>query len=78
MLSGCATAPSSRIDPRSYQLGIIAGFAEVVHLGVKTLALSERLDAEVHDFGEASDDAELVRAGIDSTRGGCGATRQHD
>lgn len=29
------------IDQRSYNLGIMGGFAEVVRLGVKTLALSE-------------------------------------
>jgi hypothetical protein len=29
------------IDPRSYKLGIMGGFAEVVKLGVKKLALSE-------------------------------------
>ena len=41
ILPGCATPRADHIDQRSYQLGIIAGFAEVVHLGVKTLALSE-------------------------------------
>ena len=32
---------SPTIDPRSYNLGIMGGFAEVVRLGVKKLALSE-------------------------------------
>lgn len=31
----------SGIDQRSYNLGILGGFSEVVHLGVKELALSE-------------------------------------
>ena len=31
------------VDARSYNLGIIGGFAEVVRMGVKTLALSEVL-----------------------------------
>ena len=40
-MSGTALAHESGIDDRSYQLGIIGGFSEVVRLGVKTLALSE-------------------------------------
>jgi hypothetical protein len=34
---------SQKIDDRSYQLGILGGFSEVVRLGVKKLALSEVL-----------------------------------
>ncbi|MDH4107113.1 MAG: hypothetical protein OEW35_02245 [Gammaproteobacteria bacterium] len=37
------------VDARSYNLGIIGGFAEVVRLGVKTLALSEVLAPEEMD-----------------------------
>jgi hypothetical protein len=37
------TAWSQEIDDRSYQLGILGGFSEVVRLGVKKLALSEVL-----------------------------------
>jgi hypothetical protein len=36
-----ANAQESDIDERSYNLGILGGFSEVVRLGVKTLALSE-------------------------------------
>ena len=58
--SSCATAGSAPIEPRSFQLGIIAGFAEVVHLGVKTLALSEPMEPDVMDalLGEAERIAE--------------------
>ena len=48
-LSGTALAHESGIDDRSYQLGIIGGFAEVVRLGVKTLALSEVMSPEEMD-----------------------------
>ena len=37
----CATAIAQDIDQRSYNLGILGGFSEVVRLGVKKLALSE-------------------------------------
>lgn len=40
-MSGTAIAHESGIDDRSYQLGIIGAFSEVIRLGVKTLALSE-------------------------------------
>jgi hypothetical protein len=36
-----ATAIAQDIDQRSYNLGILGGFSEVVKLGVKKLALSE-------------------------------------
>ena len=39
------------VDPRSYNLGIMGGFAEVVRLGVKRLALSEVMTpAEMDDI----------------------------
>ena len=41
LMSGTATAHESGIDERSYNLGILGGFSEVVRLGVKKLALSE-------------------------------------
>ena len=41
LLSGVGTAHESGIDERSYNLGILGGFSEVVRLGVKRLALSE-------------------------------------
>ncbi len=37
----CASFAQDNIDRRSYNLGIIGGFSEVVRLGVKKLALSE-------------------------------------
>lgn len=42
-----ATKP--KIDQRSYQLGVMGGFAEVVKLGVKQLALSEVMTPEEMD-----------------------------
>lgn len=55
-LLGCPTAqapapgPSEdqepTIDERSYQLGVIGAFAEVVGLGVKRLALSSPMSPE--------------------------------
>lgn len=42
---------SQPVDPRSYNLGIMGGFAEVVRLGVKQLALSEVMSpAEMDDI----------------------------
>jgi len=38
-----------KIDQRSYQLGVMGGFAEVVKLGVKQLALSEVMTPEEMD-----------------------------
>ena len=46
------------IDQRSYNLGIMGGFAEVVRLGVKKLALSEVMDPEVMDG--LMEDAEII------------------
>jgi hypothetical protein len=48
-MSGTVLAHESGIDDRSYQLGIIGGFSEVVRLGVKTLALSEVMSPEEMD-----------------------------
>ncbi len=51
-----ATMP--KIDQRSYQLGIMGGFAEVVKLGVKQLALSEVMTPE--DMDGVMDDAMVI------------------
>ncbi len=47
-----------KIDQRSYNLGIMGGFAEVVKLGVKQLALSEVMSPEEMD--DIMDDALVV------------------
>jgi hypothetical protein len=56
------------IDHRSYQLGIMGGFAEVVKLGVKRLALSEVMSPEEMD--DIMDDALVVakRNGVEMWR----------
>lgn len=46
------------VDQRSYNLGIMGGFAEVVRLGVKTLALSEVMLPE--DMDDILPDARVV------------------
>ena len=46
------------VDPRSYNLGIMGGFAEVVRLGVKTLALSEVMTPDEMD--DILPDAKIV------------------
>jgi len=51
-----ATMP--KIDQRSYQLGVMGGFAEVVKLGVKQLALSEVMTPE--DMDGVMDDAMVI------------------
>lgn len=60
-LVGCTTAQAPAPDPeqpreqaptideRSYQLGVIGGFAEVVGVGVKRLALSSPMPPDVMD-----------------------------
>jgi len=48
------------VDRYSYNLGILGGFAEVVKLGVKTLALSEVMTAEEMD--RMMHDAQVVAA----------------
>ncbi len=47
-----------KIDQRSYQLGVMGGFAEVVKLGVKQLALSEVMTPEEMDG--VMDDAMVI------------------
>jgi len=49
---------SPEIDQRSYNLGIMGGFAEVVRLGVKKLALSEVMTPEEMDG--VMDDAMII------------------
>ena len=58
ILSGTAMAHESGIDDRSYQLGIMGGFSEVVRLGVKKLALSEVMSPEEMD--KVMDDAAVI------------------
>lgn len=54
-----ATAQYSQpVDSRSYNLGILGGFSEVVRLGVKQLALSEVMSPEEMD--DILPDAEVV------------------
>ena len=61
LLTSSAYAQYSQpVDARSYNLGIIGGFAEVVRLGVKTLALSEVMTPEAMD--DILSDAEVVAA----------------
>ena len=49
---------SQTVDARSYNLGIMGGFAEVVRLGVKELALSEVMSPEEMD--DILPDAKIV------------------
>lgn len=53
VLSAAVSLPAAEnspdIEQRSYQLGNIGGFAEVVHLGIKKLALSEVMTPEKMD-----------------------------
>jgi len=61
-------ANGPHIDNRSYQLGIMGGFAEVVKLGVKKLALSEVMSPGEMD--DIMDDALIVakRNGVEMWR----------
>ena len=53
LLPALAGAHETGIDERSYKLGILGAFSEVVRLGVKTLALSEVMTpAEMDDIME--------------------------
>jgi len=63
----CETV-SAGIDQRSYNLGILGGFSEVVKLGVKQLALSEVLSPA--DMNALMDDAWVVaeRNGVELYR----------
>jgi len=73
-LFGCPTAqapapgPSQEqeptIDQRSYQLGVIGGFAEVVGIGVKRLALSSAMSPE--DMDALIDEAKKIIARNDA------------
>ena len=49
LLASSLFAQESTIDQRSYNLGIMGGFSEVVRLGVKRLALSEVMTPEEMD-----------------------------
>ena len=51
-------AHDSGIDDRSYNLGILGGFSEVVRLGVKKLALSEVMSPDEMDA--IMDDAAVI------------------
>jgi hypothetical protein len=53
-----ANAQEPGIDERSYNLGILGGFSEVVRLGVKTLALSEVMSPREMDA--MMDDAAII------------------
>jgi len=53
-----AQVQAQDIDPRSYNLGILGGFSEVVHLGVKRLALSEVMSPAEMDG--MMDDAQII------------------
>jgi len=67
-LTVSVAAGAQAIDQRSYNLGIIGGFAEVVKLGIKTLALSEVMTPA--DMDAMMDDAEIVaeRNGVELWR----------
>jgi hypothetical protein len=56
--AGVETAESWQMDNRSYQLGIIAAFSEVVAVGVKKLALSAPLSPK--DMAQLLPDAERI------------------
>ena len=56
--SSGTVAHESGIDERSYMLGIIGAFSEVVRLGVKTLALSEVMTPEEMD--DAMNDIAII------------------
>ncbi len=60
LFAGSAVSQDSKptIDQRSYNLGIMGGFAEVVRLGVKKLALSEVMSPEEMDG--VMEDAEII------------------
>jgi hypothetical protein len=58
LVTAGSNAHESGIDEHSYNLGIMGGFAEVVRLGVKTLALSEVMDPAVMDH--LMEDAEVI------------------
>lgn len=49
LLLSCQSTSKDKIDHTSYQLGIIAGFSELVGAGTKALALSEPMDTDEMD-----------------------------
>lgn len=49
LLFSCQSESKGKIDHASYQLGVIAGFSELVGAGTKSLALSEPMDCEEMD-----------------------------
>ena len=55
-----AAASDPVIDERSYQLGVIGGFAEVVGVGVKKLALSSAMSPD--DMAGLREEAEKIVA----------------
>ena len=55
-----ATNGVTEIDERSYQLGVIGGFAEVVGVGVKKLALSSAMSPD--DMAGLLEEAEKIVA----------------
>lgn len=57
-VSAASAQYTKPVDERSYNLGIIGGFSEVVYRGVKTLALSEVMDPATMD--DILPDAEIV------------------
>lgn len=57
-LATAVAAHESGIDERSYKLGIMGAFSEVVRLGVKTLALSEVMTPEEMD--DVMEDAAII------------------
>ena len=63
-----SVSQETMIDKRSYNLGIMGGFAEVVKLGVKKLALSEVMTPQEMD--DIMDDALVVakRNGVEMWR----------
>lgn len=69
VVAACAPRPSSGagepctqggLDERSYQLGVIGAFSEVVSLGVKELALSSAMDPR--DMDDLIDEARRIAA----------------
>jgi hypothetical protein len=57
-VAGCDQDNSDGIDRRSYNLGIIGAFSEVVRLGVKKLALSEVLTPD--EMNDLIADAKII------------------
>jgi hypothetical protein len=58
--SAVKTEKSWKVDNRSYQLGVIAAFSEIVAVGVKKLALSAPLSPE--EMTQLLPDAERIAA----------------